>query len=178
MTPTTGLCNRRRVFREALNATTILRIRDKEFLCKTCDITENGLGFVLRDASVEANEAIEADVLIGNVVKTFRGVVLYARPVAHGPVRVGMRFADYRQAYDPVATHSSELAHDSWWDEGDEGVRSLSGSFGDISDRVSLDALVGILIRKGVISQEEFLAELDAGPTPRVADIQARDTGH
>lgn len=196
MTSTTRPGNQRQLFREALNATAILRVRDREILCKTCDISENGLGLILRDGSVQANESIEANVLIGNIMKTFRGVVLYTQPLAHGPLRVGMRFATRCEFSDAAALRPLEPVGEERRGEGfsvhaaaqpvtaarhrPAQVQPTSGSKSaeDIVDVISLHALVEILMRKGLVSEEEIWCEVEAGRGSTLAKTHARDAKH
>lgn len=115
MESTLGTANRRRSPREALNATTAFRVIGDEHLCRTCDLSEGGVGLVIRGVSARPGDPVEVDVVIGDVLKKFRGVVAFTGPSANGAVRVGVRFADYRQAGEtPQALASQSLEREGW----------------------------------------------------------------
>ena len=84
---------RRHSRRVPLKNTAALRVRGDEYLAKTCDLSENGLGLFAERCPAEPGDAVEVDVLFGTVLKTFRGVVASAEVLGEAR-RLGVCFGD------------------------------------------------------------------------------------
>lgn len=84
---------RRRSRRVTLRHTAAVRVRGDEYLAKTCDLSEDGVGLLAERCPAEAGDTVEVDVLFGTVLKRFRGVVAFAEAAqAEGALRIGVSF--------------------------------------------------------------------------------------
>ena len=83
---------RRRSPRILLNHTAVLRVDGNEVLCKTYDMSEEGIGIVVLGSSVQWLDPVEIDVLFGNILKKFKGTVAFVTSVHGGKTRVGIHF--------------------------------------------------------------------------------------
>ncbi|MBI5018415.1 MAG: PilZ domain-containing protein [Deltaproteobacteria bacterium] len=83
---------RRRSPRISLNHTAVLRVAGNEVLCKTYDMSEEGIGLVVLGSSVRWLDEVEIDVLFGQILKTFKGTVAFVSSFHGGKTRVGIRF--------------------------------------------------------------------------------------
>lgn len=129
MPSTPNTFNRRRSLREPLAATTALRILGDEILCRACDISEGGLGLRVTLRSLKSGDPVEVDVLIGSVVKRFRGAVVFSRPLVSGGARVGVRFVDARPGARPPSRGAGP------WVPGAEEGRDAGASILSVATR-------------------------------------------
>lgn len=82
---------RRRAPRVSEIHTAALRVRGQEVLCKTCDLSEGGVGLVTGPIEAAAGDAVAVDILFHGVLRRFGGQVAFVRRDGSA-VRLGVGF--------------------------------------------------------------------------------------
>jgi len=85
---------RRKSPRISLVRTAAIRLRGDEYLCKTCDMSEEGIGIVLEGVDVSPGEPVEIDVLFDRVLKTFQGFVAFTNDLPRKK-RIGIHLGQW-----------------------------------------------------------------------------------
>ena len=125
----TKLDNGRRNARQSLGGAMVIRARGAEFLVRACDLSDSGLGFIVRGVTLRVNELVEADVLVGGSLRTLRGVVLYVTPLDPGSARVGIRLAGDTRGGNAVDLPDSASGDwDGVWDTDEVSVEFSSSA--------------------------------------------------